>query len=374
MNTPPETPSPRIVSLDQFRGYTIAGMFFVNMVGGYACMHPVFAHHGNYFSYADTIMPQFFFAVGFAFRLTFGRTVEKFGAGAAYRKAVRRNLGLFLFGAVYYGFGNRFGTWTDLQAAGLGGFFSPALPGSVFQALVHIACTGLWLIPVIGAPTRVLAFFMAFTGALHLLATHAFYAAWASRVGITDGGPLGFMSWAIPTLAGALACDWMRGRGPRRALRPIIGWGVALALLGYAISCLTAAHRVIDGQSAARGLGRWLVEPPFVPPSLPSDIWTMSQPAASVSYMTFSAGFCLVLFALFVVACDLAPLRLGLLRTLGTNALAAYIIHNAVDQAMTPYMPNDSPLWYTLSGFTVYFGICYLFLRFLEKNKLYLKL
>ncbi len=374
MSVPSETPSSRIVSLDQFRGYTIAGMFFVNMVGSYACMAPNFGHHGNYFSYADTIMPQFFFAVGFAFRFTFGRTVEKFGVGAAYRKAIKRNLGLLLFGAIYYGFGNRHANWAALQAAGVTGFFTNNFWGAVFQALVHIALTGLWLVPVIAAPTRVLALFMACTGALHLLLTYFFYAAWAAHSGITDGGPLGFMSWAIPTLAGALACDWMRGRGPRRALLPLLGWGVALGLLGYGLSCLTAAHQVIEGTSAAQGWGRWFVEPPFVSPSLPSDLWTMSQPTASVTYMTFSAGFCLVVFALFVIACDLLPLRIGVFRTLGTNALAAYLIHNIVDNALTPYMPNDAPLWYTLAGFSLYFGICYLFLRFLEKNKLYLKL
>ena len=116
MSLPSETPSSRIVSLDQFRGYTIAGMFLVNMIGSYACMAPTFSHHGNYFSYADTIMPQFFFAVGFAFRFTFGRTVEKLGTWAAYRKAVKRNLGLILFGAIYYGFGNRHESWAALQA------------------------------------------------------------------------------------------------------------------------------------------------------------------------------------------------------------------------------------------------------------------
>ena len=33
----------------------------------------IFKHHNTYCSYADTIMPQFFFAVGFAYRLTFLR-------------------------------------------------------------------------------------------------------------------------------------------------------------------------------------------------------------------------------------------------------------------------------------------------------------
>ena len=68
-----EAPPRRIVSLDQFRGYTVVGMLFVNFLGGYVVVPAVFKHHNTYCSYADTIMPQFFFAVGFAFRLTFLR-------------------------------------------------------------------------------------------------------------------------------------------------------------------------------------------------------------------------------------------------------------------------------------------------------------
>ena len=73
-------PAPRrIVSLDQFRGYTVVGMLFVNFLGGYIVVPAVFKHHNTYCSYADTIMPQFFFAVGFAFRLTFLRRLATSG-------------------------------------------------------------------------------------------------------------------------------------------------------------------------------------------------------------------------------------------------------------------------------------------------------
>ena len=68
--------SRRIVSLDQFRGYTVAGMLLVNFLGGYQAVHAVLKHHNTYCSYADTIMPQFFFAVGFAYRLTFLRRLQ----------------------------------------------------------------------------------------------------------------------------------------------------------------------------------------------------------------------------------------------------------------------------------------------------------
>ena len=74
----------RIASLDQFRGYTVAGMFLVNFVGSFAVTPLILKHHNTYCSYADTIMPQFFFAVGFAFRLTFGRRAT-FPTGSAAR-------------------------------------------------------------------------------------------------------------------------------------------------------------------------------------------------------------------------------------------------------------------------------------------------
>jgi predicted acyltransferase len=95
-------PGKRIVSLDQFRGYTVLGMFLVNFVGGFSACQYVLRHHNTFCSYADTIMPQFFFAVGFAFRLTFGRRIRTLGAAAAYGRVVRRLLGLALVALVVY--------------------------------------------------------------------------------------------------------------------------------------------------------------------------------------------------------------------------------------------------------------------------------
>ena len=64
--------APRIQSLDQFRGYTVVGMFCVNFLGDYWKNWPILSqleHHNTHFDYADSIMPSFFFAVGFAFRV-----------------------------------------------------------------------------------------------------------------------------------------------------------------------------------------------------------------------------------------------------------------------------------------------------------------
>ena len=84
--------SRRLVSLDQFRGYTVLGMVLVNFVGSFEAIPAVLKHHNNYCSYADTIMPQFLFAVGFAFRLTFERRVQREGVGAAYGRMIQRLL------------------------------------------------------------------------------------------------------------------------------------------------------------------------------------------------------------------------------------------------------------------------------------------
>src|SRR5689334_3206353 len=75
----------RIVSMDQFRGYTVAGMCVVNFLGGLGAIHPVLKHNNNYFSYADTIMPSFMFACGFSYRLTALRRLDQSGPAATYR-------------------------------------------------------------------------------------------------------------------------------------------------------------------------------------------------------------------------------------------------------------------------------------------------
>src|SRR6266478_10199404 len=93
-------PSARIISLDQYRGYTVAGMMVVNYLGGFAVAHAVFQHHNTYFSYADTIMPGFHFAVGFALRMILLKRIATQGRRSAYLSVVRRGLGLVLLSTI----------------------------------------------------------------------------------------------------------------------------------------------------------------------------------------------------------------------------------------------------------------------------------
>ena len=97
--------SSRITSMDQFRGYTVAGMFVVNFVGGLAAFPEVLKHHNGlpYFSYADTIMPSFMFAAGFSYRLSALKRFARESRFCAYRHFVVRSLALVLVSLVLFG-------------------------------------------------------------------------------------------------------------------------------------------------------------------------------------------------------------------------------------------------------------------------------
>lgn len=342
----------RIVSLDQFRGYTVAGMFLVNFIGGFQQVHDVLKHHNTYNSYADTIMPHFFFAVGFAMRLGMLK-------GAAYAAMVWRCLGLVLLGWVVYGLDGHYKTWESLAELGWWGFVTKSFLRVPFQALTHIGVTGLWILPVMRRRSRDLILFGVASGLLHLWLSQAFWFEHLMRVRMIDGGALGFLSWALPTLAGALAYDAVLRYGKQDAVGVIVKWGAALSVVGYGISC-------VHGVEA----------PPFWPPWNPVDLWTMTQRAGSLSYQTFSAGFSLLVYALFLWAVDVRKpgIEWGVFRTFGTNALAGYLIHSVVGETVHKFAPKDSPLLFVCFVTSVYMGITYLFVRALEKRGVYLRM
>src|SRR5213592_4752362 len=116
----------RIDSLDQFRGYTVVGMLLVNFLRSYDAVPAILKHHNTYCSYADTIMPQFFFAVGFAYRLTVLRRLATAGAGAAIRAVLQRNAGLILLGFVIYHLDGKVSSWNELLALSPGDLLARA--------------------------------------------------------------------------------------------------------------------------------------------------------------------------------------------------------------------------------------------------------
>ena len=99
-------PAGRLVSLDVFRGVTIAGMLLVNNPGNWGAIYPPLRHaewHG--WTPTDLIFPFFLFIVGVAMTYSTARQVE---LGAGRRKlfinATRRALILFALGLLIHGF------------------------------------------------------------------------------------------------------------------------------------------------------------------------------------------------------------------------------------------------------------------------------
>jgi hypothetical protein len=400
-------------------------MLLVNLIGGYKLACPyILRHHHDYCSYADTIMPHFLFAAGFAMRLSLGRRLET-GGKMPWIRAIRRVLGLALVAILWYGFCSLKGVIAGFHEAMTdGGFFYPFLyrlfKRELYQTLLHIAVTSLWILPVITSSWKVRVWYAIGSGALHVILSYWFNYAWvySDPTGI-DGGPLGFLTWSIPALCGTLACDAVKAMGTAATGR-IAGWGCVVMLIGWSLSIGTTLYNVTEAQIQAeqtaaavalaepkpaspatiappagpvvkpliqaldpkkhapdpvwptwerlKSWDRTLVEPPFVrPPDVQHrrlNYWMMSQRGGTLSYPTFCAGLSLLIYAGFLYVCDGLKWRLGIFRTLGTNSLAAYMLHDIAGwipiggKVIDQHFPTNSTLWV---GMLIAFGIQLLF-------------
>jgi len=89
----------RLVSLDVFRGMTIAGMVLVNNPGGSPVYWPLDHAEWNGLTPTDWIFPFFLFIVGVSISISLGRRVESKPDAKAYWKIVSRAASIYLLGA-----------------------------------------------------------------------------------------------------------------------------------------------------------------------------------------------------------------------------------------------------------------------------------
>jgi predicted acyltransferase len=395
----------RLVSLDQFRGYTVFGMLLVNYMGNYTVCPYILKHTHDHISYADTIMPQFLFAVGFAMRLTYPRRLEREGKGAATLRMVRRLLGLILVSVIIANVAQRAESWQQLTEMGVWGALAEPLKRQWFQTLTHIAVTSLWILPVLQQSVAVRCGWMLISAALHVGLSYWFSFEWTHTppFGI-DGGPFGFLTWSIPALVGTLACDGFTSTQGKVVHFERIGracsWACLLMLAGYCMSCGTRLYDLpvagdvigagkiaadpvwpdrerIERKQAEGHWSAWVAEAPFVGPPDPTlrqwNYWMMCQRAGTLSYLTFAAGFSLLVFVLFFVLCDVLGFHSQIFLILGTNALLAYILHDMVSNAIGPFVPKDSPAWYVYSSLLLFYFINLLMLGSCRRQGLFLR-
>lgn len=116
----------RLVSLDAYRGFTIAGMILVNNPGSWSHIYPQLAHaewHG--WTFTDWIFPFFLWIVGvamtfsFAVRKSRGDTKEKLLLNVLRRSAIIFALGIFLAGFPFGLLWNHHFSWETIRIPGV---------------------------------------------------------------------------------------------------------------------------------------------------------------------------------------------------------------------------------------------------------------
>ena len=105
----------RLLSLDVFRGMTVAGMLLVNNPGSWGAIYPPLAHaewHG--WTPTDLIFPFFLFIVGITTQLSLGaRRAQGAGDGAILGALLRRGAMIFLLGLALSAF--PFFQWGEIR-------------------------------------------------------------------------------------------------------------------------------------------------------------------------------------------------------------------------------------------------------------------
>lgn len=116
----------RLVSLDAFRGFTIAGMILVNNHGSWSHIYPQLAHaewHG--WTFTDWIFPFFLWIVGVAMTFSFdvrksrGDSKEKLLRNVLRRSIIIFALGLFLAGFPFGLLWNHHFSWETIRIPGV---------------------------------------------------------------------------------------------------------------------------------------------------------------------------------------------------------------------------------------------------------------
>jgi predicted acyltransferase len=136
----PTAPPPRerLLSLDVFRGMTVAGMLLVNNPGSWANIYPPLEHAPwNGWTPTDLVFPFFLFIVGITTYLSLSARRARGDTELAIRaQIVRRGALIFLFGLLINGF--PYFTWGDVP-----GVAEPTLLQRMGDRLLHWRIMGV---------------------------------------------------------------------------------------------------------------------------------------------------------------------------------------------------------------------------------------
>src|SRR5436305_3308292 len=130
----------RMLSLDVFRGMTVAGMILVNNPGTWGAIYSPLEHATwNGWTPTDLIFPFFLFIVGVAITLALGRRVESGGSKRdLYVKIIRRSLIIYALGTFLAWF-----PFYNFTTHAFTGFSTVRLTGVLDRIAICYLCTAL---------------------------------------------------------------------------------------------------------------------------------------------------------------------------------------------------------------------------------------
>jgi predicted acyltransferase len=319
-----EIKKPRILSLDQFRGFAIFGMILVNYLGRFDVIHETFKHPRFGMTFANAIAPFFLFAVGMGFRISLMRQIQQIGLKKSYLIAAKRYLILIPIGIVLYGPDPVCDMWDALVDIGFAGLL--ALPFILTSRWIRISMAFIFLI--------IYQLIFAFTG----------YGEWTMQHSI-DGGPLGPISWASILFFGTVLMDDLFNTSPTIFIKRSLIMGSILSLLGLGLSYLQ-----------------------------PESLWQFSQRSMTMAYPILASGLSFIVFVFFYWLNDLRKIEIPHLTMFGMNPLILYIVQAILMTYYGGFLARNAELWQALSGFVVIYLLCYLVARYLTKNKIIVKI
>ena len=300
----------RLLSLDVFRGATVAAMVLVNNPGTWRAVYPPLRHaawHGV--TPTDAIFPFFLFIVGVAIPLALGPRLADAPRAAALVQIVRRSAVIFALGLLLHAV-PRF-QWETLR-----------IPGVLQRIAVCYLVAALFFMITTWRAQLVIAaaLLLSYWGAMMLIPVPGYGAGDLSPAGnlaaYVDRTVLGAHVWRVDprydpegilstvpalatTLIGVLAGQWLRsGRAPRTVAAGLAIAGVAVVAVGVL----------------------WSLSFP-----LNKALWTSS-------YAVFMAGVALIALAACYWLVDILGYRRWAtpLAALGVNALVLFFLSSLV--------------------------------------------
>ncbi|HEX9006565.1 MAG TPA: DUF5009 domain-containing protein [Bacteroidota bacterium] len=313
--------STRLLSLDAFRGATVAGMILVNNPGTWSAIYPQLEHaRWSGWTFTDWIFPFFLWIVGVAITLSFTKRLQKGDArGKLLGHAVRRALiifgcGLFLAGFPFgLAFGHQF-SWLTIR-----------IPGVLQRiAVCYLAASAVYLYTGLRGQIRwVVALLAGYWLVVKLIPVPGYGA------GIVDQ-PMGSFPWFVDSnlLAGH---TWRGAPAPGFDPEGIMSTfpAIATTLLGVLTGHWLKSDRTPEVKTAWMFVaGNFLLLAGAI-----FDIWLpINKNLWTSSYVIFMAGFALVCFATAYWLIDVKGYKRWAMPFVmfGLNAIAVFVLSGLV--------------------------------------------